>query len=677
MTTGRPRRLATIVLFGAMAVVMVVAIGGQRVISGRAFDTLETETVAANAHRVAVALTYETRLLEGFGSTNSIWDDSYDDVVQGDDDAFAEDFAPADLQTMYGVDAAVGIDRAGTVTTGGLVDGDEFTALPADIDAAALAAMVDLDAPAGTGSCGALVTAEQPFVFCGFPARRGDSSGEPGHGLVFLRALSPATLTAIAESTGIALRTETAEDPVPDDAVAMGTALGTLQAWTTVVGPEELELTMVLPALGGDQLRVVSAHPRPIHATGARTASANLALLGVSGLVLVALVLALVRRSVRDQVAPLRTTTEEIIASGDRDLRVTTGRRGEIADLGRAVNTLLDSLSAQALEVERGQSDREQRIIDDHRMKAQTEEQVRARAQERIDATVAAVVADLGTVLTQADLVRAAAADIIAGTASTDEITSEVLSEAGAADAALVELDSALHEVADSVRTIRTITEQTRMLALNASIEAARAGEVGAGFTVVADEVRSLAAGTATSAGQISGTTDRVGRTAARVSSTLDAVTSRVDAVGAATQRVRLVADEQAATVQALAEAVRATIERVQAMGRLAEDLDRREHERLPAFGVARLDHGGTEFRIQLRDISAGGLEAGLPAEVRLAPGDRVTVRLPEELGDLTLEMRVAWTDRTGSVHRAGFTCLHPTAALRAQAGRWQLRLAA
>ena len=89
---------------------------------------------------------------------------------------------------------------------------------------------------------------------------------------------------------------------------------------------------------------------------------------------------------------------------------------------------------------------------------------------------------------------------------------------------------------------IKTISKQTNLLGLNASIEAARAGQDGAGFNIVAQEVRKLSSETSTATEQIE--------------TSLKTITSNVQSLMESMEQVQMASNEQAELVQQFSEAI-------------------------------------------------------------------------------------------------------------------------
>ena len=110
-------------------------------------------------------------------------------------------------------------------------------------------------------------------------------------------------------------------------------------------------------------------------------------------------------------------------------------------------------------------------------------------------------------------------------------------------------LNDAAQSIGNAVGLIAEIAGQTNMLALNATIEAARAGESGRGFSVVAEEVKVLAARTSRATDRITGQIDAVRSAAAMVTAHLvdvQEVIQRIDTI--AETVIGSVADQGGAT---------------------------------------------------------------------------------------------------------------------------------
>ncbi|UGA55538.1 methyl-accepting chemotaxis protein [Vibrio sp. VB16] len=121
------------------------------------------------------------------------------------------------------------------------------------------------------------------------------------------------------------------------------------------------------------------------------------------------------------------------------------------------------------------------------------------------------------------------------------QTVSELVERVEEASGHINQMGNEISEIADVLKVIGDIADQTNLLALNAAIEAARAGEQGRGFAVVADEVRALASRTQQSTSEIQGTINRLTSSSEKVISTM--ISTKSSCEEASTQTSLVVTD--------------------------------------------------------------------------------------------------------------------------------------
>ncbi len=243
-----------------------------------------------------------------------------------------------------------------------------------------------------------------------------------------------------------------------------------------------------------------------------------------------------------------------------------------------------------------------------YRARRGAEQQARARAQALLDGTATAVLEELRAVAGQVEDVSGAAGGIERSVRDVDGVARGVVAKAEEADHIVGALGESLRRVRSIAELITGVAAQTRLLALNATIEAVRAGEAGAGFSVVASEVKQLADATGRSTDEITTTIAALERDAAAVSDAITAMARGIGAVGDANGALCGVADDQARAVAELTARLAEAMARVGGLAVSGEDLERRGDERVPAGVRAAVRRpGGPELPARLVDVSRGG----------------------------------------------------------------------
>ncbi len=316
-------------------------------------------------------------------------------------------------------------------------------------------------------------------------------------------------------------------------------------------------------------------------------------LIAVAGLLAIWLISRRITRPLRDMVVML-----DNIGQGEGDLtqRLHIDSRNELGQIATGFNTFLTRLQGMISEVVgsvQKVSDASEHTADiairtDKGVQTQLAEiELVATAVHEMTATaqdVARNATQAAEAASHADRAANQGRHIVQDTGAT---ITELAGEIGRAVDVVQTLARDSENIDAILVTIRSIAEQTNLLALNAAIEAARAGEQGRGFAVVADEVRNLAQKTQQATGEIqqmiqqlqNGTRDVVQvmeQSQSRTQRSVEQADAAAEALQAITQAVSLINDmnNQIASAAEEQSAVAEDINRnVTNIGQVAQDV--------------------------------------------------------------------------------------------------------
>lgn len=235
--------------------------------------------------------------------------------------------------------------------------------------------------------------------------------------------------------------------------------------------------------------------------------------------------------SIQQTVKLLREASEKI-ASGDTTVRVAYPGNDELRSVAQAFNHMGERFQSALHDVGRSAeqlaaASEETSVVTENTSesmrKQQNEISLVATAMNEMHATANEVAQSASLA---ADAAHHADEEALVGrdvSLQTIEAIESLASAVEHATGVIEALAKDSEEIGSVLDVIRSIAEQTNLLALNAAIEAARAGEAGRGFAVVADEVRTLASRTQNSTEEINNMVTRLQRGAVQAVEAMEA----------------------------------------------------------------------------------------------------------------------------------------------------------
>ncbi|WP_029004830.1 methyl-accepting chemotaxis protein [Azorhizobium doebereinerae] len=161
-----------------------------------------------------------------------------------------------------------------------------------------------------------------------------------------------------------------------------------------------------------------------------------------------------------------------------------------------------------------------------------------------------AAASNMQTVAAGAQQLAASVGAISRQVQQSSELSAAAVEQGNRTNDIVASLSGAAQKIGHVVELINSIAAQTNLLALNATIEAARAGEAGRGFSVVAQEVKSLAGQTSKATGDIATQVTEVQAATDEAVNALGAVTDFISQLNTIASSIAAAVEQQAAVTR-------------------------------------------------------------------------------------------------------------------------------